>query len=550
MEKRDAATVEAHPSGVEQTIRADHQLEHALTVRDVFRRHPALVFWSVYWSLAATGWGFDAQVNGGMLSVRAFRRDFGYMYGGEPVLPADWQAAFNTVSSVGQFFGGFACSWLADRVGRRAAMLAGVAIVTGGVLGEVFSTANGAFVVSKLILGCGLGFYLTLAPLAASECAPVAFRGVATAGVQFGIGAGQLLSNAVIKAFGEWDSRWAYRAPFAIQLVFPALLLAGLPFAPETPWYLARVGRREEAKRSLRRLYGAAIDVDGKLVALEATIADEEAVRSTQRSLLQCFRGTDRVRTAISTGVFACQHLVGIIFVLGYSTYFFQLAGLPTGKSFDLGVGVTACGLAGFVSSWFFINSLGRRNIFLFGMGLVTAILLLIGVLDVVPTSGAKWVQAGLTVVYAFVYTASLGAMAFAILGEASSTSLRAPTVALATATQAIAGTVFNFVIPYMVNPDQGNLKGKVGFIFGGLALVASAWGFFYVPELKGRTFDEIDRMFQARVPPRKMGSHQLEEDYTYASTAQPAAPRRRHSRLALAGRGLKPNTGDNLTLS
>lgn len=42
--------------------------------------------------------GFDAQVNGGMLSVRSFRRDFGYYYNGEPVLPASWQSAFNTVS--------------------------------------------------------------------------------------------------------------------------------------------------------------------------------------------------------------------------------------------------------------------------------------------------------------------------------------------------------------------------------------------------------------------------------------------------------------------
>jgi hypothetical protein len=71
-------------------------------------------------------------------------------------------------------------------------------------------------------------------------------------------------------------------------------------------------------------------------------------------------------------------------------------------------------------------------------------------------------------------------------------------------------GIIFNFAIPYMVNPDQGNLKGKVGFIFGGLAAMATVWSFFYVPELKGRTFDEIDQMFQAKVPPRKMGSHVL----------------------------------------
>jgi hypothetical protein len=137
----------------------------------------------------------------------------------------------------------------------------------------------------------------------------------------------------------------------------------------------------------------------------------------------------------------------------------------------------------------------------------LTVVLLLIGILDVVPTGAAKWVQASLTIVYAFIYFATLGAMAFAVLGEVSSTVLRAPTIAIATATQAAIGTLFNSVIPYMINPDEGNLRGKVGFIFGGLSAIASVWAFFAVPELKGRRFDEIDYMFQTRVPARKMGS-------------------------------------------
>lgn len=255
--------------------------------------------------------GFDAQVNGGMLAVRSFRRDFGYYFEGEPVLSAAWQSAFNAISSVGQFGGGFLCSWLADRYGRRLSLLVGLIIATGGIFGEIFSTANVAFLISKLILGIGLGFYLTIAPLATSEMSPVVFRGIATAGVQFGIASGQLLSNAAIKGFGEWESRWAYRAPFALQLFFCAFLAVGLPFAPESPWWLARNGKREETKRALQQLYGSGIDVEAKLVSLEATIAAEEAVKSEQGSIIQCFRGTDLSRTFVSIGIFVCQHFTG-----------------------------------------------------------------------------------------------------------------------------------------------------------------------------------------------------------------------------------------------
>ena len=140
--------------------------------------------------------------------------------------------------------------------------------------------------------------------------------------------------------------------------------------------------------------------------------------------------------------------------------------------------------------------------------------------MDVIPTSGAKWVQSAFTVIYAFVYFGTIGAMAFAILGETSSTALRARTTALATATQALFGIAMNFAIPYMVNPDEGNMKGKVGFVFGGLALFGTIGSFFYVPELNGRTFNEIDTMFFNRVPPRKMGSYVVDERDVYENNS------------------------------
>jgi len=480
--------------------------EHELTLGQVFRHHRAVAWWCFYWAMCAVGWGFDAQINGAMISVASFRRDFGYVVDGEAILPADWQTAFNSISTVGQFFGGFLCSSLADRIGRKNSLALGILICTGGVVGEILSTTRPAFLGSKLVLGVGLGFYLTIAPLACSEIAPVALRGYATAGVNLGIAIGQLLSNAVVKAFGERNDRWAYAGPFATQLFFVLFLVAFLPFAPESPWYLARAGKRDRALGDICKLYGSDYDAERRLVALEATIAAESANKSQELGYLDCFRGTNLLRTGISTGVFLCQHLVGIVFVLGYSTYFFQLAGFEASNSFNLGVGVTACGVLGNIGSWFVVERYGRRVVFISGMASLTFLLLLIGIMDVVPTGAASWVQATATVVYAFIYFLTIGAMAFAILGETSSTVLRAKVVSLATATQAVCGLVVNIVVPYLVNPDEANLRGKVGFIFGGLALVATVGSWMYVPELKGKTFDEIDRLFASKVPPRKMG--------------------------------------------
>lgn len=339
-------------------------------------------------------------------------------------------------------------------MGRKKSLTIGVIIVTGGIFGESFSTTRAAFVVSKLILGVGVGFYLTLGPVTCSEIAPTVLRGLSTAGVNLGIAVGQLVSNAVTSGFGNRDDVWGFRAPFLIQLFFSIFLLVGSFLSPESPWYLVRAGKMSEAKAVLESLYGSEAEAQEKLAAIQQTVDVESLAEAP--SYILAFKGTDRIRTLISIGVFACQHSVGIIFVLSFSTYFFQLAGLNTQDSLDLGVGVTACGVAGNICSWFIVNRLGRRSIFIGGMFACTSILLLIGILDLVPTSAAKWAMSSLTVIFSFVYFMTIGAIAFVLLGEVSSLALRARTTALATATQALFGIIMFFAVPYMVNPDAG----------------------------------------------------------------------------------------------
>ena len=104
-----------------------------------------------------------------MIAVPAFRADFGYIFKGQAVLPASWQTAFNVCSAVGQFFGGFLCSWIADRIGRKKGIAMGILICTSGIIGQIVTTTRGGFLAAKIVLGVGLGFYLTLGPLCCSE---------------------------------------------------------------------------------------------------------------------------------------------------------------------------------------------------------------------------------------------------------------------------------------------------------------------------------------------------------------------------------------------
>lgn len=370
------------------------------------------------------------------------------------MVPAQWLSAFGVCSYCGLFFGGFICSAVSDKYGRRPGLLAGIIIATCGILGEVLSTKRAAFLVSKFILGVGVGFYLTLGPVTCSEFAPTVLRGISTSGINLGIGIGGLLSNAVTRGFGTRLDTWSFRAPFTVQFLFSALLLIGLFFSPESPWYLVRVGRIDQARKTLTSLYGSETEAEKRLVDITNTVHIES--QSEQPSYLSAFKGTDRIRTLISVGAFFAQQAVGVIFVLSYATYFFQLAGITASTALNLGVGISACGVVGNVLAWFIINRFGRRMLFVGGVAGCTVILFLVGILDVIPSTSAKYAQGAMCVIYAFIYFLTLGAVAFILLGETSSLALRARTTALATATQAVLGISLQIAIPYMVNPDAG----------------------------------------------------------------------------------------------
>lgn len=376
------------------------------------------------------------------------------MLDGEPVIPAEWLSAFGVCSYCGLFFGGFICSLVADRYGRKLGLVVGVVIATGGIFGEIFSTTRGAFLASKLVLGVGVGFYLTLGPVTCSELAPIVLRGLSTSGINLGIGIGGLLSNSVTRGFGTRSDRWAYRAPFIVQLLFSLLLLVGAILSPESPWYQARVGKIDQARKTLKSLYHSDLETDERLASILATIRAESESRLDKPTYISAFKGTDCVRTLISMGVFVAQQLAGVTFVLSYATYFFQLAGMTPASSLNLGVGISACGVVGNVLAWFLVNRIGRRMLFIGGMAGCTLVLFLVGFLDLANSQSAQWIQGALCVIYAFVYFLTLGAIAFVLLGEVSSVALRARTTALATATQATMGVVFQIAIPYMVNPD------------------------------------------------------------------------------------------------
>lgn len=86
--------------------------------------------------------------------------------------------------------------------------------------------------------------------------------------------------------------------------------------------------------------------------------------------------------------------------------------------------------------------------------------------------------------------------------GEIPSQRLRSYTFGLAAAVGFLAAWLTTFTAPYFINPDSLNWGPKYGYIWFPSAIIAAVWVYFFLPELKGRTLEEVDEMVRFGTPP------------------------------------------------
>lgn len=141
----------------------------------------------------------------------------------------------------------------------------------------------------------------------------------------------------------------------------------------------------------------------------------------------------------------------------------------------------------------------------------MTILLFIIGFLSIPKDNkGAIWAMASLMDTWTFVYQMTVGPICFVVISEMSATRLRERTIAIATAVQACASIVFTIAMPYMLNSNEANWGGKAGFLFGAVSALCLVWCYFRLPESRNRTYEELDILFQRRIPARQFKNFDL----------------------------------------
>jgi MFS transporter, SP family, general alpha glucoside:H+ symporter len=488
-------------------------LEHGLTVWGAIKRYPKIILWCMFLSIPVIGLQYDETIMGAFYALPAFQKHYGQLFEGKYIVAAHWQSAISMAGYMGQIFGGLgANSIVMDKFGPRVTLSIGVVSIFCTIFLQFFAVSLGMLFAGEFLAGIVSGAFVVIAATYASEISPLALRGFLTSYVNLCSVTGQFIGTGVTTGLQGWESQWAYRIPFAIQWSWPIFVLCVMPFAPESPYWLVRKGRFEDAAKTLKRL---AVDKDfdpAPIIAMMKETNDLEQELNKSVSYLDCFRGSNLRRTEISAMVFLIQ-VIGGGSLMGYSTYFFELAGMPTKDAFDMSLGLKAVAFCGTILSWFVMAAnVGRRTLYVGGEIILTLVLFLIGIIDVqkhyTSRPGLAYAQAGLLDVFTLVYDLTIGPICYVLISEISATRLRGKTISVATANKAVFGIVMSVSMPYMMNANHANWRGKAGFFFGGINSILTLWCYFRIPETRGRTFEELDILFERNVPAKDFSKY------------------------------------------
>ena len=243
------------------------------------------------------------------------------------------------------------------------------------------------------------------------------------------------------------------------------------------------------------------------------TTALEEKI-TKGATYLDCFRGTDLRRTEIVCMAWAIQNLSGNAFS-GYSTYFLEQAGLDPSRAYDFALGQYGINMGGVLVAWFLMSlGIGRRTLYLVGLCGLCSMLMIMGFLGLVPERNrdkGALATGSIMIVWALFYQLTVGTVCYSLVAELSTRRLQIKTVVLGRNLYNIVGIICSVLTPYMLNPGEWDWSNYTGFFWGGICFCCIIYTYFRLPEPSGRSFAELDLLFEKGVSARKFASTRVD---------------------------------------
>ncbi|KAI0099992.1 general substrate transporter [Hypoxylon sp. NC0597] len=474
-------------------------------------------------------YGYNQGMFSGVLAMPAFKAHMGEYDPFDDSADQTKKGWLTAILELGAWIGTLLSGFIAEAISRKYSVLVAVTVFVIGVVVQATAQSGGHNVIlgGRFVTGMGVGSLATIVPIYNSEVAPPEIRGALVALQQLAITFGIMISFWIDYGTNyiggttlgtQTDAAWL--VPICLQLFPAAILFVGMIFMPFSPRWLVHHNREDEARKILANLRGLA--VDHELVELEfleikaqsqfekRTVAELFPALRDQtawnifklqfvaiKSLFQTKAMFKRVIVATVTMFF--QQWTGINAVLYYAPSIFKQLGMSDNTTSLLATGVVGIVMFIFtVPAVLYIDRVGRKPVLTIGaIGMATCHII---IAVIVAKNADQWASqaaagwAAVVMVWLFVihFGYSWGPCAWIIVAEIWPLSSRPYGTSLGASSNWMNNFIVGQVTPIMLN--------QIGYgtyiLFGLLTFMGAGFIWFFVPETKRLTLEEMDVIF------------------------------------------------------
>lgn len=397
---------------------------------------------------------------------------------------------------VGCILGAMVAGKLSDQFGRKKVLIFAAVMFLISAIGTAIPRTLTQFIIFRIVGGIGVGAASMTSPMYIAEISPAKIRGRMVSLNQFAIIFGMLVVyfvNYFIERQGDesWNLTSGWRWMFGSESLPACMLLVLMFFVPETPRWLAKQGRHNEALEVLTKV-GGQVHAESEMNEIETTISHESA------SLSQLFEPKMVIVLVIGILLAVFQQITGINVVLYYAPEIFKSMGSGTSSALLQTIIVGAVNLLFTVVAIWTVDKLGRKPLMLIGSAGMGISMFAIG-------SAAYYQNTGIWVLffilaYIACFALSLGPVVWVYLSEIFPTKIRGRAMAIATFSLWIACFTISQTFPMMHDNPYLVEKFHHGFsfwLYGGMCVLTFIFVLAFVPETKGKSLEEIEEMWE-----------------------------------------------------
>ncbi|KAH0006774.1 major facilitator superfamily transporter sugar, partial [Aureobasidium melanogenum] len=452
--------------------------------------------------------GYDQGVMGGVNASPNYVTEVNIGLADGTVTNTTKQGGIVSIYYLGAIVGCFVGGWAADRIGRINGLFwAAVFALIGGALQAATQSAD-FILVARVVTGLGTGALTGITPVLVSEVSSAEHRGGFLGYVfianYLGISVAYWLDFGLsFVNHGYSVLRWRFLLAF--QCLPALLLLAGIKLLPDSPRYLASVGRNEEAREVLYSVRGSSNPEAVEQEFNEIVAMAEDTKPASPIEFIKIMFGLDKSQGAhLGRRAWLCIWLqimaswTGITAVTAYSPVLLRQAGYSQIKQNGLAGGLNTIGIIGTIISAQIVDRFGRRKCLMWGAAGLFAVNLIAAALYEAsrhdPSKAASIAPAAVTMLFLFnlVYASTWGTVAFLIPTEIFPSRMRAQGNGFG-----ITGWAIGVGWTVLVNPIMfENIQSRTYFLFAGLNFIWIGIVYLIYSETSNRSLESIEAMF------------------------------------------------------